>query len=549
MVNPIVHLLSEEEEMRFQTVIRAFLVSCTVLVTLLAGCTEPAPDTPSATDTATTDPTAETMEGAGQDVTGGTLRVASYVDITSLDPHATATWPSYMVQELMYDNLVEWDADGQPIPGLAESWDVADDGLTYTFKLREDVAFHDGTVCDANAVKASFDRLLNPERASAAYTQMNFIDSVEVVDPHTVVLTTQYVYPLTLQFLGTGLAAVVSQADIDTFGADEIESPIGTGPYKFVEWLRGDHVTVERNPEYWGEASGFDSVIVRAAPEASVRVTAAINGEADLAIQIAPNDLPAVRSDSSLAVLQGGGAKLVYFNLSNINPPTDDVRVRLAMNYAVNRQPILEQLLYDSGNVEIDSPVASKNFGYYSVGAYPYDPDQARALLEEADYDTTQTLQAIYPTGAFYFAKEIAEAVQADLAAVGIQIELTSYPASVQYNSLVKEMDKIHMAFWGFYPSVTDADAALYLPYRTGAFMNYNYSNPRVDELIDAARSTFDEAERIEMYKEVQETIMADAPFLTLYVQAVNSAAVKNLTGVKYYPNERLSVKWAHFSE
>jgi ABC-type transport system substrate-binding protein len=529
------------------------LVGSVALVLLLGACAPAVPGAPQpgATGTGGSIVAAQPSSGspAAQKVIGGTLKVVSYVDITSLDPHSTATWPSYMVQELMYDNLVDWDESGQPIPGLAKSWEVSADGKSYTFHLTEGVTFSDGSACDATAVKASFDRLLEPKRASAASSQMNFIASVTAPDALTVVLTTKAVYPLTMQFLGTGLAAVVSPADIATYDAKEIEKPVGTGPYRLAEWLRGDHVTMERNPRYWGVPGAFDKIVVSAAPEASVRVTAVINGEADLGVSIAPSDIPTVRANPSLTVIQGGGTKLVYFNLSNTKAPTNDVRVRLAMNYAVNRKPILEKLLYDSGNKEIDSPVASKNFGYYKVGAYPYDPDKARALLKDAGYDSSQTLQAIYPTGVYYYAKEIGEAVQADLAAVGVKIALTAYPGSAQYSSLEKEMDKVNMAYSAFYPSVTDADGALYLRYRSGQFMNYNYSNPRVDELIDAARTTFDQTTRSTMYKEIQETIMKDVPFLTLYAQSANSAVTKRLAGVKYYPNERLSVKWAYFTK
>jgi peptide/nickel transport system substrate-binding protein len=181
---------------------------------------------------------------------------------------------------------------------------------------------------------------------------------------------------------------------------------------------------------------------------------------------------------------------------------------------------------------------------------YPYDPQKARELLEEAGYDFDRTIIANTPVGRYYFDKEIAEACQAMFAEIGMKVELTAFTDFAQYLDVPKHLDQYDMTYTSWYPIVTDADGALYLRYYTDAVFNYGkYSNARVDELLDAARSTLDESFRLEAYREIQEILWEDAAQGALYFQTVIAGADAHVKGVRYYPIERLSVKWAYWEE
>lgn len=474
------------------------------------------------------------------------LNVVMSRDVDNLDPHSTGAGPSITVRELLYDSLVDWDAAGNAIPALATRWQISADHLTYRFHLRRGVTFQDGAPLDANAVKASFDRLLSPDRRSAASGQMDFIAAVTIIDEATIDLTTRGANPLTLQYLGTGLAAVVSPADIARYGSGIIEHPTGSGPFILSDWSRGDRLVLKRNRHYWGDPPGFERIAVRTAPDAEVRLIALIAGDVQLADLVDPTDYAAILANRRLRLVGGGGARFVCFNLATQHGPTADLRVRQAMNHAIDKQAIINALLGGRGRVA-NSPIGPGNVGYHPVGIYDYDPAKAKRLLQAAGYDRSQTLQAIYPVGRFA-AKEVAEAVQAMLADVDVKVEYTGYSDYTQYNEAEKRLDRISMAYTSFYPTVMDATSALFIRYRSGQFLNYNINDPAVDALLDAGQASFDPIRRSEIDAMAQARIWNDLPFLALFYPDVNAAVAAGLGGIMYFPNERLSLKRARIA-
>ncbi len=294
---------------------------------------------------------------AQQAVRGGTLTFATGADPDSLDPQNTQSNPGEQVNRMMHENLVRFSAKMQLEPALAESWLASKDGLTWTFKLRKGVKFHDGTPFDAKAVKYFFDRVLGDEKPFKASLYTPVVQGAEVIDDSTVRVILKQPFGAFLFIMAHSAGAIVSPAAHQKWGKDLALHPVGTGPFKFVEWVKGDHVTMERHDGYWGGAPNLDRVVVKTVREDQARVLMLESGDADLIVNIPTEEIPRLRKDARFTIESSPTARALFIVINVKKKPFDDVRVRQALNYAVNRDAIVKELFQNNAQV-IPGPVS-----------------------------------------------------------------------------------------------------------------------------------------------------------------------------------------------
>ncbi len=341
---------------------------------------------------------------------GGTVTIGRAGDADTLDPHQTLASISWQTFQQIYEPLISFDLDKQYEGVLAESWEATPDGLEYTFKLRSGVKFHDGTDLDANAVKFTFDRILNPDTKAPNIAFISTdelgLESTEVVDPMTVKMKMKAPFAPFLSNISLATFGIISPAAVDKFGADFGQNPVGTGPFKFKEWVTGESITLERNPDFQNfhsydtnKAAAFiDEVVYRNLPEEETQLAAFDAGEINLLPTVPPHQVAEYQDnpDVQLITAQGTDVSFLEFGMS---PPTDtegaifkapwdDIKVRQAAAYAVNAEEIIERVLENQA-IRNFGPLPTGNVGYdpnvEQIG-FHFDADKAKQLLDEAGW-------------------------------------------------------------------------------------------------------------------------------------------------------------------
>lgn len=481
-----------------------------------------------------------TATSAARDVT-----VAIGSDITTLDPHLTTDTDSASIRFHIYEGLVHTTASGIPEPQLAVSWDISADGLTYTFKLREGVEFHDGTAFNAEAVKTNFERLTHPDRQSSAQDYMTMLDTIEVLDEYTVALHLNEPFGPFLNHLGVHAGHILAPSAIDAVGADDVGNlPIGTGPFQFVSRVRGESVELRRFEHYWGgDRTDLDTIRYVVIPEAGSRIAMLETGEADLILRVTPEEIERLGQSEDISVHTIQTIRSMYIVLNTQTGPFSDVRVRQAANHAVDKQSIIDFIL-GGGTEVLHNPIAPGVAGHTPGTAYEYDPDLAKELLAEAGAVNPEVILWA-PAARFPQGVEVVQAVQQQLQDVGFVVELQiwgDYPAYLDtFNYQMTEHDA---AFMGWATSSIDAEVAVRQPLhgeRAGLFINTGgYANDQVDALIDEARVTSDLDTREALYAQAMSLVMADAPWIFLYYGTVSYGQSSDLIGIDYRPAEHV---------
>lgn len=529
------------------------------LATLLAACggeEQPAATTAPA-GTTTTPAAGQATTPAGAAATpkpsgpaanikpGGTLTVALGTDISSLEPQVSTETSSAGVRVNMFDQLLwSYTPDGSLIPWLAAKWEASQDGLTYTFALIDQpVKFHDGTDFNAEAVKATFDRLLAPTRTGAAKLTLDFVSKVEVVDPTTVKFTLSKVFAPYLRRMGDGAAAIMSPAAIQKLGEDYGTAPVGTGPYTFVSYKKGDNVTMEKNPNYWKETVNYDRLIYKITPEDASRATLVQTGEAQVADRIPPILATAMKTNPNVTVKEDLTSRWVFFHLNQNRDLMKNVKVRQSVNYAVDKKSIVQNILKGFGEVAT-SPLTKVVDFSSPQKPYEYDPAKAKSLLQEAGVAPGTKLIIWTPVGRYAGDKDAATAVQDMMKAVGFDPELK---AVGDFPTYLKELDTLQwdMALFGW-ANANDPDGGLqlYQSRFSKIFPNWgSYNNPKVDDLINQAVATLDDAKRKELYAQIQQIIWDEAAQLFMHWQINLTGLSKKIAGVFVSAAETLVVR------
>ncbi len=476
------------------------------------------------------------------------LRVLLSSQLTTLAPFDTTDTDSAAVRYSIYNGLLTMTESGTPEADLATAWTISDDGLTYDFTLREGVVFHDGTPFNAESVRASFAYLLregNDTSASAYFRP--YVSSIEVVDDFTVRFVLQTAFAPFLNYLAHPSAHIVSPAAIELYGDTIGENPVGTGPFKFVEWVRGDHLALERFDDYYGPRPGVGSITYRVVPEPSTRMALLETGEADIILRVSPDEAQQLAGNPDIRLETTVTARVIYFAINMNRPPLDDVRVRQAINHAVDVRGITDAL-FGPEIPQADSPIAPKVYGYSPTKTYNYDPDLARELLAQAGLEPSEISLSIWaPNGRYVQDATIAQAVAQQLSEFGFDIDLRIFGDFAEFNEVAFTDDRGDLNMYGWAPGTLEAEGGMYQILhgdRANVFgNNAGYNSEEFNTALVAARTLTSEEEKLAAYAEVQRIVMEDAPWLFLHVQPVITAMATGVEGVFLLPSEHLILR------
>ncbi len=475
----------------------------------------------------------------------GVLIVAQIAEPKSLDPHAVTATNDFRILVNLYDGLVRYQAGSLEVePALATDWTISDDGLTYTFTLRDGVTFHDGEPVDAQAIKFNFDRMLDedhPFHDTGPFPLSFFfqsIDAVETPDAKTVAFKLKEPYAPFLSNLAYPTGLIVSPAAVREHGDEFGRHPVGAGAFRFVEWEANNRVVVEANPDYWDGAPDLKAVVFRPIIDANTRVAEMLAGGIDLMVEAPPDAVQTFAEDEAYQVYEEAGPHLWFLILNAKEGPLKDKRVRQAVNYAIDKQALVENVLQGTATVAAGPiPPAFEWAHDAALQPYPHDPEKAKALLAAAGAaDAKLTMYVTEGGSGMLDPVTMGAAIQADLAEVGLDVAIETYEWNTYLGKvnpgLEGKADMAEMAWM-----TNDPDTLPYLALRTDAFPDkggFNsgyYSNPEVDKLLDAARTATDQAKRADLYKQAQRIVHEDAPwaFIANWKQnAVASARVQD---------------------
>jgi peptide/nickel transport system substrate-binding protein len=482
----------------------------------------------------------------GQDADGGEapaqeLIIVSQSDVVSLDPHGSNDSPSSNVRTKMYENLVSFNADMELQPELATSWEPLDE-LTWEFQLRENVTFHDGTPFTAEAVQANLERVIDPEMASQRAFLFTMLDEVTVVDDFTVRISTQFPFAPLLSHLAHDAAGLASPAALEEAGYDEVE-PIGTGPFRFVSWDPGNEVILERNDAYWGDLPNPDRVVFRVVPEESTRLALVERGDAHVAEILQPASMGRVEASDGMNLRLFDTLSLNYIGFNVEKEPYDDARVRRAISMATDVEAMIDGIVEGAGTRAV-GPISEAVVGFHpDLEPLPYDVEMAQELMAEAGLEdgfSTTLWTNDNPTRI-----AIAEIVQNNLAELNIDVEIEVLEWGAYLDQTAEGLHDMFILGW---VTVTgDADYGMYALLHSsnkGAAGNRSfYENEEVDRLLDQGRRETDPEERVELYREVQEILIQDAPMLNLYHPQWMIAVADEVSGYNHHPDNSMLIE------
>jgi peptide/nickel transport system substrate-binding protein len=448
------------------------------------------------------------------------VTIGMQLEPPNLDPTAGA---AAAIDEVVYSNVFEGltriGSDGSVLPALAASWDISDDGLTYTFHLREGVSFHDGSAFDAEDVKFSLDRARAEDSTNAQKGLFAAIASVDAVDATTVKVTLDHPVGNFLFHMGWGDAVMVAPET----AADNATHPVGTGPFKFSDWVQGDHVELTRNEDYWGEPVKLDKATFKFISDPTAAFAAVMAGDIDaFPVFPAPENLAQFEADPRFAVVVGSTEGETILAMNNGRPPFDDIKVRQAFSHAIDRQAIIDGAMFGQGT-PIGSHFAPHNPAYVDLtGTYPYDPDKAKALLAEAGHGDGLTVSLKLPPPPY--ARRSGEIIAEQLKAIGVTAEITNLEWAQWLSEVFKGKDYDLTIVSHTEPMDIDIYARddYYFDYHSDAFK----------AIMEELNNTTDPAKRDELLGDAQRKIAEDAVNVFLFELAKTGVSNAKLKGL-----------------
>ncbi|KAB3538615.1 glutathione ABC transporter substrate-binding protein [Alkaliphilus pronyensis] len=515
------------------------LLSMVLVFALFAvGCSQPADDT-------ATPGTDDTNEPADEVTVKEELIVGQGADAVTLDPHSTNDQPSSRVSKQIYETLVAQNENMEIEPSLAESWESIDD-TTVEFKLKQGVKFHNGEELKASDVKFTILRALDSSHIGHIVGQIDG-EKIEVIDDYTIRLSTKEPFAPLLAHLAHTAMAIMNEKAVTEGGEDYGQNPVGTGPFKFNNWVIGDSIELVKFDEYHGEPAKLKKVTFRNIAENTTRTIELETGGIDIAYDIPPTDVSRVEENSDLVLQRAPSFSTSYIGFNAQKKPYDDVRVRQAINYAIDMASIIEAV-YQGVGAPAKGPLGPNVFaGHQGLEEYGFNVEKAKELMADAGYadgfDTT-----IW-TNENQQRMDIAEIVQNQLKAINIntEVKVMEWGAYLE-GTAAGEHD---MFILGWVTVTGDPDYGLYALFHSSQFGTGGnrtfWSNDRVDELLDAARVETDPSKREEYYLEAQEIIRDEAPWVFTWIGENLAGVQKNVKGFTQHPAGHHSLHGVYF--
>ncbi len=491
--------------------------------------------------------------GQGKADRSNTIIVGLQAEPTALDPAQISDYNSSRATMEMYDSLLRFkDGSTELEPGLAETWSISDDGLKYTLNIRKGVTFHDGTPLNAEAVVFNIQRQIDVNHpyhntGDFPYAEFTFgkVAKIEATGDYTVVITLKERYAPFLANLAMHSAAMVSPTAIKKYGKDIAKNPVGTGPFKFVSWNPGVEIVVQRNPDYWRTKVKVERIVYRPILEDQTRLAELEAGSVDFIVNIPPDDVARLKKDDRFTVAEQAGNHIWYLVMNCSKPPFNNLKVRQAANYAIDRKAIVDNILKGTG-VLAENYIPPVLWTYdNTVKAYPYDPEKAKALLKEAGVKLPLKVDFWVPSSGSGMQQPtaMAAAIQADLAKVGIEAKISTYEWGTYLNMVFtdkpQDVAPLHEMSWA--GDNGDPDNFLYilnsgLQWPSNGFNEAFFKDEALDKILVEAQQTNDRARREVLYKEAQKLVMADAPWVPIDHETQIVAMAKRIKGFVLHP-------------
>ncbi len=473
-----------------------------------------------------------------QDQTKDELVIALGAGITSLDPQGHNDTKSEKISFLVFNRLFRLNTDFKVVPDLAESWDQPSEN-EWIIKIKEGVLFHDGTEMTSEDVKFSLDRSKEMPKVQQVLSE---VKSVEVVDKYSVKITTNSAFAPFLYTLVHAGTSILPKHYVES--GNDFANPIGSGPYKFVEWVSGDRVVLEKNMSYFDKNNMGQSnkIVFKVIPEGTSRTIALETGEVDLVAEVQTIDKNKVSDNSDLKLYDKPSTRLNFFEMNTEKAPFDNKIVRQAMNYAIDKEAIILVALNGAG-IKADS-VLPPSFLGYKAGPYTYNPAKAKELLAKAGYPDGFKMTI---TTSGDDRKRIAEVIQASLMEVGITAKIEMLEWGTFIDSAINGKFESLVLAWTSNP---DPDATLTPRFFSGNINGMNFSrinDPKVDQLLKEGREELNLGKREKVYNEFHEYIMEQATMVPLFVNNILVGANADLKGVELSPQGLWNIEKIHY--
>jgi peptide/nickel transport system substrate-binding protein len=507
-------------------------LTASIMVSLLSGCGS---KTDSSSTTTPKSSTSTTPAAAGA-TSGGKLNVGIVSDFRTLDPSKSTSLIDEELYNNIYDPMVKLSPDGKFLPGLATKWTISDDGKTYTFELRKNVKFHDGTDFNAQAVMDNWNWILDKANASPRRTDLILIESMTAPDPYTLVVQLKTPFTPFIATITGRSGEIYSMTAKKKLGDQFDMNPVGTGPFQFVEWNKNDHLTIKKNPDYWEKGQPLlDEVEFKPIINQSQKLNALISGQVDLVDSVPFQDIPKIETMSNLKIGSTTSFGNSGLRLNLQKGPLSNVNNRRAINFAINRDEI-KQLIY-FGKFTI-------GYSFFSPAGFANDPslkvvfslDSAKEELKKAGNPNGFTFT--YLSANDPLAMQISQLYQSQLAKVGITMKIESLDSSaITQRRNAGDWE----ATLGSWSGQIDPDQNVYSFMATDAPSNYGkYSNPQVDKLLQAAREAKTNEERKKIYSQVSAIFLEEVPQVFTGHVSVVDVWTNKVQGFDVYPDQLL---------
>lgn len=444
----------------------------------------------------------------------------------------------------IFDTLISFkESASTPAPALAESWEITPDGKLYTFHLRKGVTFHNGMDMTAQDVKFTLEAIMNPDNASPSKEFFTPIESIEVVDDVTLKLHLKDPYAPLMLALGNHTAGIIPEKLVSEIGMDEFDKhPVGTGAFKFVEWLPDERIVLEKNSDYFLGEPNVDKVVFRPIPKPEVMAAEIESGGIDIAHQLLPQDVKRLESSDRVTVMTIPGLSNSYLGFAFNKAPFSDVRFRKAVYHAVPFDPAIKGIWKGVGERSyswIPAGVFPEDTEYMKSKALGHDPAKAKALFDELKKDglIKDGFEFSIYTSQNPFRVKIATAVATELRKYNIKAKVESLEWGTLFPILKSNDLGLYVMGWG---SVPDPDRWTYKIFHTGSSMNFSkYSKPEIDKALELGRTLVDTTERGKQYQTVMRTALAeDYIHIPLVFKSVTAIAWKNVKDFKPSPQD-----------